>query len=72
MNLPLVPGHNILGKKSDSRFRGRDLFKQYGTRREIFAEMASPLVEDGIKFSIVLNGFKLIYTPCISSMNCSN
>jgi len=54
---------NMLDIKPDSRFRGRDLLKQYGTKKEIFAEMDSPLIKDGIKFSIVLDGLKLIYTP---------
>ena len=53
----------IVGLKTDSRFRGRDLRRQQGTNREIFAEMASPTVEDGIKLSIVVDGLKLIYTP---------
>jgi len=53
----------ILDMKLDSRFRGRDLCEQYETEREIFAEMISPLVRDGIKFSLAMDGLKLIYTP---------
>jgi len=53
----------ILSMKPDSRFRGRDLCKQYEMEREIFAEMISPLVRERIKFSLVMDGLKLIYTP---------
>ncbi len=53
----------VLGIKPDLPYRGRDLCEQYETASEIFAEMISPLVEDAIKFSIVLDGLKLIYTP---------
>lgn len=54
---------NILGLKADSRLRGRDLREQHGTNREIFAEMNSLLVEDRVKFSLVLEDLKLIHTP---------
>ena len=53
----------IIGLKPDSRFRGRDLRKEQKTNREIFAAMESPIVEDGVKFSVVVDGLKLIYTP---------
>jgi len=50
-----------IGIEADARYRGRDLFKEYGNNREIFAEMRSPLVRDSI--SIILDSYKLIYTP---------
>jgi arylsulfatase A-like enzyme len=53
----------ILSLETDSRFRGRDLCKAQETNREIFAAMKSPTVTDGVKFSVVLDGLKLIYTP---------
>ena len=53
----------IIELEPDSRFRGRDLRKEQETDREIFAAMESPTLIDGTKFSIVLDGFKLIYTP---------
>ena len=53
----------LAGMESDSRLRGCDLREQRGTERAIFSEMKSPLVEDSLKFSIVMNGYKLIYTP---------
>ena len=54
---------NRLGVESGSPFRGRDLFEDPDTEREIFSEMASPLVEDGTRFSLVFDRFKLIFTP---------
>ena len=57
---------NVLGLKVDPRFRGRDLRRDTGTKREIFAEMKSPRIRDKIlfpRFSIMLDGLKLIYTP---------
>lgn len=62
-HLDVVPTiFKALGMKMDSRFRGRDLLKQNEKKREIFAEMKSPLVRDGIKFCVVFDGLKLIYT----------
>jgi len=54
---------NLLGLKMDSRFRGHDLHQEHREGKEIFSEMDSLLVEDKIKFSLISNGFKLIYTP---------
>ncbi len=54
---------NVAGLRPDSRFRGSDLGGPCDTEREIFAEMKSPMARDGVKFSIVAEGFKLIYTP---------
>lgn len=55
----------VLGLKVDSRFRGRDLRRQHGSNREIFAEMILPAVWGGIlvQFSLAVDGLKLIYTP---------
>lgn len=54
---------NVLGIKPESRFRGCDLRKRDKTKKDIFAEMKSPLVQDGVKFSLVRDENKLIYTP---------
>jgi len=53
----------ILGIKAPLPYRGKDLRRQHETNREIFAEMNSPLVRGGLKFSIIIDGLKLIYTP---------
>lgn len=53
----------MLGLDADWRFRGRDLRKQNITKREIVAEVDEWGVAGGKKSSIVLDGFKLIYTP---------
>ena len=63
-HLDIVPTiFEVLGRKVDSRFRGRDLRRKHPGDKEIFAEMASPMVKDGLKFSLVFGGLKLIYTP---------
>jgi arylsulfatase len=54
---------NVLGLKTDSRLRGRDLRKQHGTKREIFSEMKSLLFKNKYKFSLVLDDLKLICNP---------
>ena len=53
----------ILKLEVNPYFRGHDLRHTDMEEKEIFAEMQSPLVPDGVKFSIVLKGLKLIYTP---------
>ncbi len=54
---------NVLGIQPGHRFRGSDLRKHHKVKREIFAQMKSPLVRDELKFSLVRDGHKLIYTP---------
>ena len=49
---------NITGVKSSALLRGRDLCVQHENDSEIFSES-----QFGHDFSIVCNGFKLIYTP---------
>lgn len=62
-HLDIVPTIlRVVGKRVNSRFRGRDLRRQHETAREIFSEMKTRLVADGVKFSIILAGLKLIYT----------
>ncbi len=53
---------NVIGKNTDLPFRGTDLRRPSVINKEIYAEMASPMVRDGIKFSITVEGLKLIYT----------
>ena len=53
----------ILGVEAHLPFRGSDLRQPSEMNRAIFAEMNSLLYEDGRKFSIVVDGHKLIYTP---------
>ena len=63
-HIDLVPTIlKFLGLKEDSRFRGQDLFQPQDTKQEIFSEIQSLLVEDGIKFSLVYDGLKLLYSP---------
>lgn len=63
-HLDIVPTVlEILGVKTNLPFRGGDLRLQNGSNKEIFAEMNSPLSEDGMKFSVLVDGHKLIYTP---------
>ena len=55
-HLDIVPtALNFAGIKPDSRFRGRDLREQSNIKTEIFARK-------GNMFSIIHDGFKLIYT----------
>lgn len=62
-HLDIVPTIlKTVGLKTNSSLRGRDLFEQDLQNREIFAEMNSPRNVDGIKFSVVIDGLKLIYT----------
>lgn len=63
-HLDIVPTIlKAVGIKVDSRFRGLDLRERQGTNREIFAEMQSPrFLKKEIKFSLVRDGLKLIYT----------
>jgi arylsulfatase A-like enzyme len=53
----------ILGIKTDSRFRGRDLRNHEATNREIFSEVKLLFKRGRFRFSIVLDGIKLIYVP---------
>ncbi len=63
-HLDIVPTiRNIAGMKVDSRYRGRDLRFQLKTNREIFAEMETDTLVDGVKFSLTFDDHKLIYTP---------
>jgi arylsulfatase len=52
---------NSIGKKPDSRLRGQDLRYSY-KNQEIISEMNLPSLKDGLKFSIIRDPFKLIYT----------
>jgi arylsulfatase len=52
----------VLDVETNLPFRGRDLRLQSGPNKAIFAEMNSPLSKDGRKFSLVVDGYKLIYT----------
>ena len=63
-HLDIVPTvFEILGMEPDPRLRGKDLRKQYDTPREIFSEIKMQRINnEGTKFSIVLDGLKLIYT----------
>lgn len=63
-HLDIVPTVlKAVGIKVDSRFRGLDVRERQGTNREIFAEMESPpFLKKEIKFSLVRDGLKLIYT----------
>lgn len=63
-HIDIVP--SILKKldlKTDLHFWGRDLLKKSGGESEIFAEVKSLLVKNEVRFSIIMDGFKLIYTP---------
>jgi arylsulfatase A-like enzyme len=63
-HLDLIPTIlSMLGIKPDERFRGRDLRKAKKESKEIFAEMRDSKVRDGVKFSLIVDPFKLIYTP---------
>ncbi|MGA1839551.1 MAG: sulfatase [bacterium] len=53
----------MLDLKTDLSFRGRDLLRRSGGESEIFAEVKSLLVKDEVRFSIIMDGFKLIHTP---------
>jgi arylsulfatase len=53
----------MIGLKKDRRFRGSDLRRQDTTKKEIFAEVDEWGVLGGKKFSITLDGFKLIHSP---------
>lgn len=52
---------NIAGIKPDLPYRGTDLRKPI-RNKEIVAEVRSPMVKDGTKFSLIIEGMKLIYT----------
>ena len=54
---------NIAGIEPDQHLRGGDLRKEPETKREIFAEMNSPLLLERIKYAIVLDELKLIHAP---------
>jgi arylsulfatase A-like enzyme len=54
---------NILGFKMNPYFRGHDLREKYAEVKEIFSEMNSFIVKDRIKFSLISDGLKLLYTP---------
>ena len=60
--LILYPQYNIVGIKSDSRLRGTDLRQPGANKKEIYSEMESPIAWDGVKYSIMVDGLKLIYT----------
>ncbi|MGA1863996.1 MAG: sulfatase [bacterium] len=53
----------MLNLETDLRFRGRNLLEKSGGESEIFAEVKSLLVKDEFRFSIIMDGFKLIHTP---------
>lgn len=72
-HLDIVPTIlNILGAETSPHYRGRDLRKKGETPGGIFAAMSSPLVKDGIKYSIILDKLKLIYTPIDNSFELFN
>lgn len=55
---------SALGQQIPKAFRGRDLRNQHNEKVEIFAEMESSLAQqDKIKYSIIYDGLKLIFTP---------
>lgn len=53
----------MLDMETDLRFRGRDLLNRSIGDSEIFAEVKSLFVKDEVRFSIIMDGYKLIYTP---------
>jgi arylsulfatase A-like enzyme len=53
---------NIAGIKPELPYRGFDLIKQQKKTRIILSEMKSPYVEDRYKYSVLINGQKMIYT----------
>jgi arylsulfatase A-like enzyme len=54
---------NILDIEPNPLLRGYDLRTKQPADREIFAKMETAIGRDKIKFSILTDGFKLIYTP---------
>lgn len=63
-HLDLVPTIlRLVGAELNRRYRGCDLRKKAEADSEIFAAMRSPLVRDSIKYSVIKDFFKLIYTP---------
>ncbi len=63
---------NIAGVEPQLPYRGRDLRREYDEPPEVFAEMKSPLLSDGVKFSLVSNGLKMIYTPLYGTCELYN
>ncbi len=62
-HLDIVPTiKNIVGIKKDTRLRGTDLFKQGSKKKEIFAEMKLKSAPGRGKFSITIDGLKLIHS----------
>jgi len=53
----------LLGLDLDPRLRGRDLLDEQASSSPIYAETRAPVEKDGRKFSLLLDGFKLIHVP---------
>ena len=53
---------NICGLKIDLPLRGRDLRQEDSRPRNIYAEMWTPLIEDGIKHSLIRDPLQLIFS----------
>lgn len=61
-HLDIVPTvFEFIGMEPDRRLRGCDLLSDKPVSREIFSEMRSPIAGED-KLSVILDGFKLIYT----------
>ena len=54
---------NVVNIALSPLFRGCDLRSKTSVNREIFAKMEREIVQDSIKFSVIYDGLKLIYTP---------
>lgn len=58
---------NLLDIRIGLPFRGIDLRRMTGVRREIFAAMDSQMSKNGTKVSLTHDGFKLIHIPSIDT-----
>ena len=62
-HLDVVPTvWQILGLPVDGKLRGRDIRHPITEEREIFSEMRSMFEKEGVGYSLVRDGLKLIYT----------
>ncbi len=63
-HIDLIPTiSKICGLRIELPLRGRDLSQENSEPQIIFAEMKSPLVQDGLKYSLTSEPLQLIYTP---------
>ncbi|MCP4712889.1 MAG: sulfatase [Planctomycetes bacterium] len=63
-HIDIVPTiHKFIDLETEMQFRGQDLLVEQKESREIFAEMSSPMNNDGPKFCLMKDECKLIYTP---------